>query len=298
MIQNKKVTPLAQKLEHLRQTLNQLKSRLTYKNKPQQSTKKNTKLSENRILPIRAAKHAPDFYYARLLQIWNILLISLALDLLIACGLIVWPLEAKSSEKILAFSACSLGIAALGLLREQIIDRLPVLKGKLWVFTNKSHKYSWLIIVITIPVVIFEVLTKLKTINYIVLLVIFIAGLQGLRASYEIIKQHNARRAALNRDKSLLLDDFDQAYFIFNALPLFAARVASFFSSIMLGTTSEHSSILIGLLIAGWLLLFSLMPQIEHFKIYCKRCSRPTSRAIKHFGYCPECKREEFQIIN
>lgn len=246
----------------------------------------------------RAAHRGP---YARLEIIWQVLLLSIGLDLV----LLAFPIGRLSLD--VAFSIATL----CGLIVLLFIDQRRVHKSLS--FLRNSHKTRLSRTSATIPValvLLFGVVKLAKTGLIALLAPIALMGAAGIVSAFIIIALLSAAIRAIIlahregiRDREHLLNDAwshvqrweDQVIIVF-MIPLLAARITSF-CGVFMSAPPENGALRAVLVGMGILLLCVVKPQKIFFIGSCPRCKHPVPIATVDLGSCLNCDeqlREKF----
>lgn len=290
------------KLNH-HAALNSVTSLLRSLNKPhkevgqvaEKATEEASRFSENRHLPLRAAVRPVFYYFYKARVIWNSLAIAFVLDLLLLGGYGDLPFSQTSLDKLYLLSYLSLAIAVLGLFRDKILHSLHSARFHYDNLVKRTQSYSLLGIGLILLVSSFELITHMGQFGVYVLLGVIVVAIRSFTFARKSLSEQKQKRAAIQRDKTLLIDLLNQELFITNTLPFVAARLSGLgFSLIAMHNNLPSSSIVE--VATSALLFFVLLPKPDDFVANCQRCARWTSKRLALYGYCPYCGREQFQI--
>jgi hypothetical protein len=141
----------------------------------------------------------------------------------------------------------------------------------------------------------FELFTNMGQFGIYVLLGALIVGIRSFYVARRSLNEQQQKRAAIQRDKTLLIDVLNQELFLTNIIPILAARISGLGFSLMAMHNNVPTSSLFEVA-TSTLLFFVLSPKPDDFVAHCQRCARWTSKRLALYGYCPHCGREQFQI--
>lgn len=254
------------------------------------------KYTENRTLPIRFGTRGPLSYFEQAETLSRTLLASLPFDMLLAS--VVVPV--RFPPHLLAFmttaAAALLCLSTIFFLREQLIDGFERLRSYQHRISSSGLKHSKFAIAALILLIILETSIRLGKFGLIALMAGAFVAYRAYQSLRETFSAQRARLEQIERDRTLLLDTMNRQIFLFSVIPVGCARMASLLAALTAFATTHDLLWWAPFGAASLVLMLSHYPQQEHFLIQCKRCSRWTSRALKSYGYCPVCSREEFQV--
>ncbi len=259
-------------------------------NAPQQ------RYAENRLLPVRMGTRGPLSYFEQSQTISRSLIASLPFDIILASLVVPASFPPHLIEFMRTASLGLLVIAAMFIFRERILDGTDKLRKLQHYLSSLGTKHSKAVIGIIIAITLAELAVRLGNIGVFAVLAGLVVAYRAYKALDRTLAEQQLKLEALERDRTLLLDNLNRQIFLFSLMPLGCARTASLLAALVVLSTTHNTLDWLPYGASALVLLVALFPEQEDFLIRCKRCSRWTSRALKTYGFCPICSREEFQI--
>ena len=260
---------------------------------------KATKIVENRALPVRRVGRSSLLYLEQAQRLWRIAIISLPVDALI---LLTLPPYLIANETIGGLRTLSLVCGALGLLGlcgDSLFRALELLWGTRRSVSDFRRRHGTALVVVFTVLIGIEVILHFGQFGWIVLGILAVIGIRAFRELSRLLEESQAREAAIDRDRLILLEQRNTQVFGLNVAPILAARLYGFFGAVCASQVSsggEKWGSYLTVFVVTCAGLLALAPEPHQFIDRCPRCSRRGSRVLRSLGGCPACLREEFQI--
>ena len=163
-------------------------------------------------------------------------------------------------------------------------------RGKLFNFLERN---PILIVVILALMVALEVYLKVGqfSVAFVVLtLIIVIGGFKSVRQSW---KERLQKEKTVSNDLTAQVEAFNQKLFLIHLIPLLAAGLTVFISSVAFALSTHLSPNFLISISVGVIMLSLMQAEEVYFMIICPRCGTKTSRFLEQYEACLACLHNE-----
>ncbi len=255
--------------------------------------------SSNHHLPVRIARYKSIDSLRRSIKLWNCLLFSMPLDLILYQILS----SNRITQKLFSFEAVTIVLAAITLtlvifLFINITETYLKVKKLQGVLTQiKEKNYYWIIVLMLAAVPIIDLLRHTVkvdgAISWIVAIAVVTLSIFGI--TKESIAERKAEKEAID-DKVIWVERANHELFIFTIMPIICARSLSLVALIQYLINPTGAVYYLPYFIGSLILLLYFKPTWQNFIDNCPRCSMLTSIVIREIGSCPACDREQYAV--
>jgi hypothetical protein len=216
------------------------------------------------------------------LKIWEVLLYSLLID---AC--LIGSIDTLSDSGAVYSVAGLLLVALIGFKTEAIFEKWTVVLRYREKVSRSYGKWMIGIAVMLSAVEVFLHIGRSLSATALVL-----AGLISIPVAFTTLKRllrSNWNRNNATQNLSQQVETQNLQLLLIAMLPVLAARMVSLVGVL---TFEVQDATLLTMLSA--VLLISLQPKERSFRVLCRTCHNPTSRALVYLGICPCCAPNHF----
>ncbi len=237
-------------------------------------------------------------YYQSVLKVWNLVFLSLPLDLVVLFLLLDMRVPEQSTELVQSFFYLFLAFSLLALFREQIISWLLQIQGLKETLRKKSENYMQYIGLLIPAVILIDILIKIQHLGLIPILIIlffFFIKIPKWLKEFQTKQEKWQSEAGAKYHKALILTE--------QLRSVFFAQIAIIRGMSLLGAVTvacrqdieNPAAHLFVILLTATVLLSISKPDISDFISNCARCASKTSRAFRNTYYCPECLSKNYK---
>ncbi len=251
--------------------------------------------SEDLVAPFRLTALTSRHYFYVSRRIWDYILLSLPLDLLLLLlphlrlEIYETPLSDIRHFGLLLGSLLFVGSILLWVLRDAILDLLFALthiQQRLAVTTLWPVLALIGIVAVT---TLLELASHFSEINLTSVVVTILVLFGTVSSILKAARERRSQATELSRDRTGKIEQANQIMGTLSLLPMGFTRLASLILVLTLVTTnSSFFEVLFAAGSAG-ILLLAFKPTFEQFTFACARCGILTSRALKAGSFCPMC---------
>jgi hypothetical protein len=230
------------------------------------------------------------YYLRKSLHIWQLVLWSFALDILLfavlsevnATSMLALPINETLIGAII--------VAVLGTMRGSVVSFSDTLRAAQFKFAKSKVALPLLIAIVLIPLG--ELVIKLGDIgaSSMLILAAIIAA-----AGFSIYRQINLRReqnAQFERDAVSRIEELNKQNFVIALVPIVCARIVGL-TGVFAALISENPILMFVLYETLAIVMYAnLRPITDQFLIRCNRCASWASRPFKHYHCCPSCSTD------
>lgn len=229
--------------------------------------------------------------------LWNILILSLPLDLIIFdllnryySPIRQFKLDPQILITLVAFLIVLiyLNIPKIYLVIKQMQCYMEKIRG------SKAH---WILIFIMAAFPLIDLFThsSISSARLAISLAVIIVVLTIVQNNKQS-RINKEKDTILKKDKCLWVENANKELFYFSIIPLFFARIFSIIALIHLTFFGFGWIYYLPFFISSILLLVYFKPDCTSFMANCPKCQMLTSVVIKHLGCCPGCNLEHFVV--
>ena len=254
------------------------------------------KLLIDRSLPVREARLSAFYFFGRAQVIWNALVITLPLDLLLLTLDLRYLATLWSPPLLRDVTLILFFVGLAGLIREPALDLIASFKEYREKLAASLQKSNWIIVLFVLAIIVLQVVESFfEDLSLTPIIMALIIGWGIISSMLQVTSDHKAREEMFAADRILWLEESNKLIFFLSVIPHVAARLISLSAAFYISMGFLDASEFAVYFVASIVLLLALFPQHEHFVIPCSRCSAWTSRVFKNLSHCPECARQKFQ---
>lgn len=243
------------------------------------------------LLPLGPITFTSGYYFMQAKRLWVLLLYSVPLDL------IFWWVRSQSvpvdnpalAELCTGILGVVVLLCTLALFRRNIVKALLAF-DKLQTRVSKLSSLHIMVALGVIALIIFfEAALKFRHIDAPAIIAALIVTVVAIRAIRKTLAEHRRAREQLSENRSLWVEKTNYSIFIFNIVPLLAARAVSLCGGGLLLSGAISTVSFLMFILGSEVLLIYFEPDRSHFQTCCKRCAQRTSLALLGDGLCPLC---------
>lgn len=249
---------------------------MTTKNRRSDSTSVNRRRTSNR----RGSLHGT------ILTIWNVVLLSLALD-----PLIVLYSKPQLSPPLALFAATVVGFATLPLLSQSSLQNILAQLRGMQKRSNKRASSSATVAIIGMVALVASAklmllpqldITRALFIGVFIIFAIF-------KSASDLLRVMRNERILFVKNPLAQVVRWEEQLVIFCSIPFFMARAISFFGALSVDPNEISGPNFAPFFLCSFVLLALMKPQKAHFEGYCRRCKQPIPIVLVTMGSCPRC---------
>ncbi len=231
------------------------------------------------------------YYYSQARRLWQLLLLSVPLDLTFVWihGQTALPLNPPLASLARGILVMVVVLCSLALVRQRVIELLLALDKLQSRFSKLSQTQVLVILGVFGAVIFAEAALRFGEVSIVALLAALLVAMVAVREIRKTIAEHRRTRQEFSRNRSLWVERANYIIFVFNIVPMMAARVLSFCGGVLLLSGEISLLAFLCFLVSSEGLLLYLEPLKSHFQTLCRRCAQRTSLALLGDGLCPSC---------
>ena len=239
--------------------------------------KSNSKANTRRVGP-----------FTRLSAIWRYLLLSLALDSVVALYFNK-TLAVEPSQIVAAIAA----VCALPFLNQAALARGLAKVRRLQSNSGQSNRLPQRAVTTALIILMIGAkLAFLPTLNSLVAIVVALIILLWITSGVQhVMRENHERSRTLAHSPWLHVVLWERQIILLFILPMISARIVSICGALSLGNAASPA-FAVGALVTSIILLAALKPERSAFIGWCPSCRSPAPIAFVEYGSCPRCNEE------